>query len=583
MLSSGGGSAGMASVPPVVDILPSPPLPRARSRVETFSVVVQNVSARELLFALARDARLNVDIHNGIGGSVTLNAVDQSLPQLLTRIARQVDMRWELEGPNLVVMPDTPYLRSYKVDYVNIARDTSSILAVTTQVASGAPGTNAPAIPATGNNSATRIESTTRNHFWDGLVQNVKDILRETDKILPEGSSEEVEEVAGNVTTSGTGNRQTANAGAGKSGAHGRGGGGAPPTPAAALAASPNPAEMQNRGTRTIRRSTFREAASVIAHPESGIVVVRATSRQHGRIQEFLDQVLASARRQVLIEATVAEVRLDSGFQQGIDWSRIAAGTGFSLQQRSAAGNTLNQAGTTLFQIGYVNANSRIGNISATIRLLESFGSVKVISSPKISVLNNQTAVLKVVDNEVYFTIKADTTVSANVGSQTTYTTTVNAVPVGFVMNVTPQVSETDTVVLNVRPSISRKIGVVLDPNPALAQANVQSAIPVIRTREMESVLRVGNGQVAVMGGLMEDAQSSQDDRIPGTQRLPLIGSLFSNRQDSGSRTELVIFLRPTVIRDAGLDGDYRPLLGSVPGRDFFARSELVPGKAGSP
>ena len=568
-----------ARIPPIVAQSPLPPRPKAAPRVETYSVVVQNVPAKEILFALARDAKLNMDIHPGIDGTVTLNAIDQTLPQLLSRIARQVDMRWELEGPNLAVMPDTPFLRTYRVDYLNMSRDSSGTVSVTTEVTSTAPGSTTGSTASNANNSMTKIENLSKNHFWDNLVLNIKDILRETDKILPEGSSEETEEVTGNVATTGTG-AQPAAATSRRSSK----GSGQPATAASTLAASPNPAELQNRGTRIVRRTTFREAASVIAHAETGVISVRATSRQHFKIQEFMDQVMGSAKRQVLIEATIAEVRLDNGFQQGIDWAALPTGkTGFGFGQQSSAGATLNQAGSPRFMVNYINANSAVGNVGGIVKLLETFGTVKVISSPKISVLNNQTAVLKVVDNEIYFTIKADTTVSANVASQTTYTTTVNSVPLGFVMNVTPQISDTDAVVLNVRPSISRKIGFVKDPNPGLAAANVESAIPIIRTREMESVLRIENGNIAVMGGLMEDAISNQDDTIPLVNRIPILGNLFSNRNDVTSRTELVVFLRPTIIRDASLNGDYKSLRERMPGKDFFQSNPglqpVFPGK----
>src|SRR6185369_1861737 len=111
--------------PPEASAIPAPvqvpailPKPRPAQKPETYSVVVNNVPVRELLFALARDAKLNVDINSNITGTVTLNAIDQTLQQLLSRIARQTDMRWELDGPNLTVMPDSPYLRVYKIDYV---------------------------------------------------------------------------------------------------------------------------------------------------------------------------------------------------------------------------------------------------------------------------------------------------------------------------------------------------------------------------------------------------------------------------------------------------------------------------------
>ncbi len=209
--------------------------------------MVNNVPLQELLFSMARDAGLNVDIHSGITGNFTLNAIDQTLQQLLKRIGKQADMRWELDGPNLSVMPDSPYPRSYRVDYVNIWRDTSGTTTVTTQIAApGAPGRNSSASGLGGNNSQTRIENSAKNHFWETLERNLRDILHETDKILPEGSSETVIEHSDQKATTGTG----ANPASGRNKN--------PP----ALIASPFPATLQQAGTTVVRRTTFREAAA---------------------------------------------------------------------------------------------------------------------------------------------------------------------------------------------------------------------------------------------------------------------------------------------------------------------------------
>jgi general secretion pathway protein D len=532
--------------------------PKPAPKVETYSVVVNNVRVQDLLFALARDAKVNVDVHPGINGTVTINAIDQTLPQLLTRIARQVDMRWEMDGANLMVMPDSPYLQTYKVDYVNMSRDTTGTVTITTQVAStGSSAGNASGSGSVsgggGNNSQTKIENKVQHHFWETLEKNIKDLLRETDKILPEGSSETVIERADQQATTGTGATPT--------------GGRNTNAAAGGIAGSPNPATLQQNGTTVVKRTTFREAASVIINSESGIVTVRATARQHEKVHEFLTQVMASARRQVLIEATIAEVSLSDNYQQGIDWSLAPLGR---------AGFTITQAGTAvasnIVQIAYNNTASRLGNIKAAVRLLDTFGTVKVLSSPKLSVLNNQTAVLKVVDNLVYFTIKADTTANQTT-TTTTYTTNLNSVPVGLVMNVTPQISENDTVLLNIRPSISRKFGEVEDPNPSLKLAGIVSTIPVIRTREMESMIRVENGNIAVMGGLMEDGVSNNDAAIPAISRIPIVGNFFQNRDDTRSKTELVVFLRPIVIKDASIDGDFAPFRDRLPQQDFFERN----------
>jgi MSHA biogenesis protein MshL len=310
------------------------------------------------------------------------------------------------------------------------------------------------------------------------------------------------------------------------------------------------------------------------------VLSIRATSRQHEKVQEFLDQVMASVKRQVLIEATVAEVQLNNQYQRGIDWQRLRNAAGFSFAQSS--GSTPAGINTNAFIIGYATPGL---NLAGAMKLLESFGDVRVLSSPKLSVLNNQTAVLKVVDNLVYFTVTASTVAAANSPSVTTFNTTVNSVPVGFIMAVVPQISENDSVLINIRPTISRKLTDVADPNPSLANPcgipvpvtgcnipGITSLIPVIQTREMESVMRVQSGQTAVLGGLMQDATSKTEDAIPGVRNVPGLGQMLEQRKDLNQRTELVIFLRPTVIRDTSMDGDYSRLRDLVPGNDYFLK-----------
>ncbi|MGZ5818035.1 MAG: type II secretion system protein GspD [Burkholderiaceae bacterium] len=539
-------SAGTIPEPVQQSTAISPPKPAPK--VETYSVTVYKVSVQSLLFALARDAKLNIDIHPGIEGEVTLNAINQTLPQILSRIAKQVDMRYELNGSNLAVIPDSPVLRNYKVDYVNVARTTSSTNSIATQISTGSEAGSTSG----DNNSTTSVTNKSANNFWETLVQNIKDILRETDKTIPGSQPDAAGEQA------------------------------AAKAPATS-ATTPGPQQLPN--TSTTRQSSYREAASVIANPENGIIAVRATGRQHEKIQEFLDLVLSSSKRQVLIEATVVEVQLNDQYQQGINWQALRTfrdpvtgilnyRDGFNLGQ-TQAGSSLTTASSPLpinmsapnstsglFALNFMKATSVLGNIGATIQLLESFGKVKVLSSPKISVLNNQTALLKVVDTSVYFTITVNTTPATVAGTlpTSTYTSELHTVPVGFVMSVTPQIADTDEVTINVRPSISRIIGYVQDPNPALANSAVPvvSNVPIIQTREMESILKISSGQVAVMGGLMQDSINNTKDSIPGLNRIPLVGDVFSNRNEKMNKTELVIFMRPIVVKNASLTGDYK-------------------------
>ncbi|HCI13890.1 MAG: pilus (MSHA type) biogenesis protein MshL [Gallionellales bacterium GWA2_60_142] len=518
------------------------PAPKPGAKPETYSVVVTNIPAQEILFALARDAKINLDIHPGIQGTVTLNALDQTLPQILTRIAKQIDMRYELENGNLIVMPDSPYLRSYKIDYVNMTRDAESSINNAMQVSN----TGGSATGTGGSTSSIAIKNTSKNRFWETLVQNIKDILHETDKILPDGSSETVTEQSGGTDRIVTEKKNTAK----KIGNE----------------TTPTQVTIQEGDSRIVtRRNTFREAASVIANPENGLITVRATGKQHERIREFIDQVMNNARRQVMIEATIVEVRLSDQYKQGINWSALikAGGKGFKVVQSSAGLPT--NVGNGVFGII---TNPTAATVTQQVSLLESFGDVRVLSSPKLSVLNNQTAMMRVVDNLVYFTVKADTVATQNAAAITTYTTTPNTIPVGFTMSVTPQISDNDVVLLNLKPSISRVIRYVPDPNPNLGVNN--QGIPETQTREMESVMRVENNQIAVMGGLMQDSINNLTDAIPGVSRIPVAGELFKQRNDTTTKTELVIFLRPVIIKDASIVGDFSAYRDMLPDQNFF-------------
>jgi general secretion pathway protein D len=232
--------------------------------------------------------------------------------------------------------------------------------------------------------------------------------------------------------------------------------------------------------------------------------------------------------------------------------------------------------------LSYANPTSAMGNLAASVTLLDSFGDVKVLSSPKLSVMNNQTATLKVVDNKIYFTISSQITPATALSNAiVNYTTTAVPVAVGFTMNVTPEINDSDYVTINVRPTITRIIGYVNDPNPNLAYpcgpgvsscgiTAIVNRVPEIRTREMESIIRINSGQIAVLGGLMQDEINNVSDGIPLLDEVPFAGNLFKNRNDTKTKTELVIFLRPVVIKDASLEGDYSGFRSNLPDGNFL-------------
>lgn len=527
-------------IPNVVEQTPILPPPEAIPSPEKYTVVVNEVPVKELLFALARDAKMNIDVDPSIQGVVTLNAVQQTLTQILERVARQVDIRYEIQNKTIIIMPDKPYFRTYKIDYVNMSRDSTANISVATQVATAGRGvtTDGGGGGSTGtagnNNSTASITDTSNHRFWLTITRNVQAIISASNTI------------------------------------------------------SGNPGEIPVTDT-------------VIPNPESGTLSVKATAKQHQAIQTFIDQALTNALRQVLIEITVVEVSLNDQYKAGIDWALVrlnnkqieggqnlgainannnidTSSLGF-ITRRSAEPNVPPIPGVAnSFVLNYLVPGLGNNALNFTLQLLRQFGDTKVLSSPRLMALNNQTAVLKVVENKVYFEVRArpgailtgigGTSQAGNVG----FDTIARTVPVGLVMTVTPQISENEQVTLNVRPTISSQSGDVLDPNPALTRSSglggtvpIDNRIPVIQVSEMESMLKLNDGQIAVLGGLMQDRILKSTVSVPVLSDLPLVGdTVFKSRRSTSIKTELVVFIRPIIIKNPSIEGDlkdYRPYL----------------------
>jgi general secretion pathway protein D len=173
--------------------------------------------------------------------------------------------------------------------------------------------------------------------------------------------------------------------------------------------------------------------------------------------------------------------------------------------------------------------------------------------------LNNQTAILKVVNNLVYFSVQSQQGAVSSTGDllqPATFTTTAHTVPVGIVMTVLPQINDNGIVSLTVRPTISRRVGEAIDPNPSLSEAGVTNAIPIIQVREMESMLQVRSGQTVVLGGLIQDDSNNARDGLPVLSRPEGIGAVFGQHERVNSQTELVIFLRPIIVSNPTLESD---------------------------
>jgi general secretion pathway protein D len=505
--------------------------------VPTYTVVVNDVPVKDLLFSIARDTQYNIDLHPGISGNVSLNAVQEPLPAILDRIARQANLRYEMNGRTMSIMPDSPYVRTYTVNYVNVARNTTSSVGVSAQIAStgGGLGTSGGGNTASGNSSTTTVSSQSNNDLWAVLADNIRTILAGTRAVTQSN-----EERAIRLDTEKAERAERVSQ---------------------AEAASKAGAGAANLFTAAFANQPVGDGKyDVATNPVAGTVTVLGTAKQQELVQQYLDHVMQSVQRQVLIEATIVEVSLKDQYRAGIDWSRaLQNATGWTINTLGAGTNALAGTLTPFIQATYTNTGSN--GFAAAIDLLESFGNTKVLSSPKLMALNNQTALLKVVNNLVYFSIdvQAGTTSSTGVVlTPSTYTTTAHTVPVGVVMSVTPQISDHGQVSLTVRPTITRKVGEVADPNPALGigGTRITNAVPLIQVREMESMLQVRSGQTVILGGLIQDDTNNARDGLPVLSRPDGIGAVFGQHERMNSQTELVIFLRPIVVSNPTLESD---------------------------
>ncbi len=537
------------SIPAPARVTPYVPPPRTQAKLPVYTVVVHEVPVKELLQALARDTRQNIDIHPSLQGAVSINAIDETLPAILERMAKQVNLRYRQEGHTIIVTPDTPYMKTYRIGYVNMTRDTISSIGVTGEISSsvsgssgstssGAPTAATPASSTSGSNTIVRTVS--RNDFWDQLRDNIRSILTSTRNQMLSAEDRATRLEAVKAAREERLLQAEAVARAGQ----------------AATSLFTTAFGTPQQGAPGDARD------DVVLNPASGTMSVLATERQHELIRQHVESITQSVQRQVLIEATIVEVALSDAYQGGIDWSRLAISGGVTFQQRllggfDAAAQLAGAAANNSFTVGYQNPHSDLGNIAASIKLLQEFGNTRVLSSPKLMALNNQTALLKVVDNVVYFEIHAQTNTTQGVAT-TTFNSTPKIVAVGVVMGVTPQVADDKRVSLTVRPTISRVLRFKEDPNPSLTVngQRIPNPVPEIQVREMESVLQIGSGQTVILGGLMQDDMRFLREQVPVLGDARDIGEIFRFRNERVAKTELVIFLKPTVVTNPTLESD---------------------------
>ncbi|MCK5829247.1 MAG: pilus (MSHA type) biogenesis protein MshL [Methylococcales bacterium] len=292
--------------------------------------------------------------------------------------------------------------------------------------------------------------------------------------------------------------------------------------------------------------------ATVIINRQSGAIVVRAKPMQLREVEDFLALTQKQSNRQVIIEAKIIEIILDDSHQAGVNWQSIIR-DGLTSAPLLTGINPLTSLNSfrNIFTVG-----GSWGDFSAYVELLETQGKANILSSPRISTINNQKAIIKVGRDEFFITsIRSDSEQSSS-GGEPTQSQEITFSPFfsGIALDVTPQINDNDEVTLHIHPSITR----VEDQEKTFIINGQEGALPLAlnTVRESDSIIKAKNGQIVVIGGLMQETTQENKRGITGLTQIPYLGNLFRVNTGEVKKSELVILLKPTIING---DGDWRP------------------------
>ncbi|MCB1531505.1 MAG: type II and III secretion system family protein [Alphaproteobacteria bacterium] len=497
--------------------------------------VNQSVPLRDVLFELAEQADYDLELDPNIRGSIIFTARERPFDQVIERISDMAGLRYSFKDDVLRVELDTPYNKTYKIDYLSYIRSNAGSVRNDIAVVSG---------DGADTGSSFQADSKSEADFWGELEANLAQILGGTNaaglrtnndpRITATETNPDVQAVA----PSSDGSVQVQ-------------------PPQAILRVDSLPIDDQGSGNNAsapaVRPSSFA------VNKQSGLVTVYASERQHEEVAEYLRILERAASAQVLIEAKILEVTLNDEYSTGIDWRAIGSefSIGYVSQGFDGLVNTFSSpvapsntsvATDSNFVMGYAGNDAQ-----AIIQAISGFGTVRALASPRMTVLNNQSAVLNVATNQVFFEIDIDTT-QTDTSVQTDIQSSIRNVPEGILVNVQPSINlDKGTVALAVRPTITQVTNEVEDPavqyiTAAASITGVQSLVPELNVQEIDSVIQVRSGQPVVMGGLLQDRIAGSEEGVPVLNEVPMVGSLFKQHNDLVKKTELVIFLKATIL-----------------------------------
>jgi len=494
--------------------------------------VNQLVSLRDILYDLTDQAEFDLILDPSISGSIIYTARNKPFDQVIAEIADLAGLKYEFKGRNLRIEVDRPYMKRYNISYLNIIRGFES-----TVTASVTVGT------AEGNGSSYNLNSSSDSDFWLDLSSNLAQIMGLTERfnyVLRTSVDPRAEVIAVSAATPVPSSSASSAENSDATGETATAEGGA-----TTETATDGQASGQSQESGASQQEGGEVVQSFIVNKLAGMVTIYGTDRQQKTIEAYLEELQRAVATQVLIEAKVLEVELTDEFSTGIDWSAVfREGLGITNFSFSAAAPQM-----TPPQAGLLTFAMEGSDIDATVTALSRFGIVRALASPRLTVLNNQSASLNVAKNRVFFEISIDQTTEEGV-TTTEVSSTINTVPEGIIINVLPSVNmNTKEVMMSVRPSVTRIDDTVNDPAVAFLNVpGIESEIPIVDVREIDTVVKMMSGEVVVIGGLMQDRTVSKQEGVPAASEIPFLGGLFRNQGDRIQKYELVILLRAVVL-----------------------------------